>query len=83
MSSDGSGELSGRANSFLVGIMPALVLILPLFGISFSPEGGTELIGIVVRFIAAVEMIIAIVWQAKAWGKRNFNKENHLGKFAL
>lgn len=79
-SSDGSGKLSARANSFLLGILPIVVLIAPLLG--FNITEGEEGVALVVKLIAAVEGVAAVIWHIKGWADRSFRKVNRLGVFS-
>ena len=79
-SSDGTGKLSGRINSILLGALPAVVLIAPFFGFQIlNPEEGVKS---VVALVAAVELAISAFWHIKSWSDRNFRRENNLGSFA-
>ena len=80
-SSDGSKKLSARANSFLVGLLPALIFLLPLFGVDLSLEAGQGGVELVVKIIVALEGLLALVWQVKGWIDRSFRKRMGLGVF--
>ena len=79
-SSAGDGKLSARVNSLLLGLLPVIILIAPMFG--WQITNGEEGVKLLVSSIAAIEGLIAIVWQIRGWAERNFRKQNKLGKFA-
>ncbi len=79
LSTDGSGKLSARVNSLLLGILPLILVIAPMFGIKIT--NGEEGIKTIVALVAAIELVIAIIWQVRGWAQRNFRKENSLGVF--
>ena len=80
LSTAGDGRLSARVNSLLLGILPVILLIAPMFG--FEITNSEEGVKSVVAFVAAVELVIAAVWQIRGWAQRSFRKTNSLGKFA-
>ena len=79
-SSDGSGKLSSRANSLLLGALPVILLIAPLFG--FEITNGEEGIKSIVAVIATIELAVSLIWHFHGWVQRNFRKANKLGSFA-
>lgn len=82
LSSSGNGELSQRAKSFLLAVLPALLLVAPIFGFKIEIAEGESLVNMLVRTIALIEGLIAVVWQIKGWSDRNFRKANKLGAFS-
>ena len=78
-SSDGSGKISARVNSLLLGALPVILLIAPLFG--FEIMNGEEGIKTIVALVSAIELVIAGVWHLRGWTQRNFRKTNKLGAF--
>lgn len=81
VSSTGEG-LSVRVKSFLVGALPAVVVIAPLFGFNITEAAGNDLIASVVGTLSAVGTITAGLWHIYGWIRAFVFKKQGLGKFA-
>ena len=81
-SSDGSGRLSSRVSSILVGLIPAIVLISKLFGHEILQTEVQSGVDMLIQLVIYSEGLIALFWHINAWAARNFRKENKLGSFA-
>jgi len=71
VSSSGTG-IAQRIVSLVALVLP----ILSLFGINITLPDVTV-------FVNALLIVIFAVWQAWAWGRAKFNKQNNLGKYAI
>lgn len=81
VSSTGVG-LSTRVKSFLTGILGAVVLVLNLIGHPLSPEEANSGVDLIVSIVAGFEMAVSAGFHAYGWLRRNFYKQQSLGKFA-
>ena len=80
-SSDGSGSLSLRVKTFLIGIVPLILVVSRLAGHSLTGSDVNAGIDIVATIIEAGIALIAAVYHGIGWIRANFNKKNQLGKF--
>ena len=73
VSSTGAG-LALRVKAILIGLLPVIVLILKLVGVNISESDLVNIISGIVEIIAIVAFIYGLV-------RKNFNKQNRLGKY--
>lgn len=81
-SSDGSGDLSLRVKSFLVGLVPLAVFVSAALGHPLTTESLNGLVNDIVNIASALTLIGAAVAHVVAWKDANFRKQAGLGKFA-
>ena len=80
VSSTGDG-ISLRVKSFLIGILPAILLVLKLSGYEISNEEAGSFINIIALVVSAFVTILASIYHMKGWARRNFYKTTNQGKF--
>jgi len=60
----------------IISLVALIIPILSAFGINIEPAS-------VAIFVNSVFIVAFGIWQAWAWARAKFNKQNKLGKFAV
>lgn len=80
-SSTGQG-LSLRVKSFLIGILPTVLVLSNLIGHPIIQADANAWVEITVNVIEAGIALIAVVYHAVGWIRARYYKKNQLGKFS-
>jgi hypothetical protein len=81
LSSTGEG-ISLRVKSFLVGILPTVLVIATLLGHPVGQEDANAWVSIIVNVLEAAIALIAICFHAIGWIRARYYKKHDMGKFA-
>ena len=81
VSSTGEG-LSLRVKSFLVGVLPTVLVVSKLIGHPILETDANTTIDLTVTLIEAGVAFLAAIYHAVGWVRARFYKKNNLGKFA-
>lgn len=81
LSSTGEG-LALRVKAFLVGILPAVLIIARLRGYTIAEQDASAVVDSIVTLIEGGITVISAVYMIIGFVRANHYKRNNLGKFA-